>query len=77
VLTGMVDVDAVVTDAERSERVSLCREVLTFFAGELGQDVAGVGQRPRESVELGDYERVTRAQAARASSSPGGHGWCR
>ncbi len=42
---------------------------LDLAAGQLVGDVARVGQRPREPVELSDYQRVAAARHA-ASASP-------
>ena len=40
-------------------------------AGEFVDDVAGVGQRSREAVELGDHERVAGAAGGERLAEPG------
>lgn len=40
-------------------------------AGEFADDVAGVGQRSRAAVELGDHERVAGAASGERLAEPG------
>ena len=42
----------------------------TFFAVSLGQDVTGVGQRPREPVEVCDHEGVAGAAGGKGKLEP-------
>ena len=44
---------------------------MTSRRGEVVDDVAGVGQRPGEAVELGDDERVTGAAGGQRLAQPG------